>query len=267
MRTSTWLVSGALLLCACNKPTYLSELRPLETQSMAMGGAAADNDLYVLPVRQPSDAERMALDAERTKLALPEDVPWVGTRDFAIEIEWSIKNLDTTPAKATLGLTGGNEFGDYDPMLYVNLAAAQADQVVPPPLLGGTPIDLQAGEVRTGVFREDDLQEAAIDLEVITRFPPPGGGMNTPFIVIQHDSRVSSVGLEAVPPKDVTPAMVRLAFHLSATGHVVLDYTVRVRDRTGKLARPTDPDLYVSTDAMLQAPAAPMPATMPATMP
>jgi hypothetical protein len=254
------LFVGLFVGAGCNNPVYLAENRALETMAAAMGnGFAGDTDLYVLPIRQPTATERRALETEQMKRQLPNAVPWVGVRDVAVEIAWSVKNLEMMPVQATVSLDGGNEFGDYVPAAYVNPTAAQQDQATPPPLLGGTPFDLAVGEVRTGVFREDDLEEAASKLEVITRYPTPGAGMNVPFIVIEHDSRVSRVGLDAVPPNDVTPAMVRYVFNLAANGHVVLDYNVRVRDLTGRLAPPSAKNLYVSTAPMLQAPAAPAP--------
>jgi hypothetical protein len=61
----------------------------------------------------------------------------------------------------------------------------------------------------------------------------------------------------------VTPAFVRYAFTLGANGHVVFDYTVRVRDYSGKLASVDDKNLYVNTASTLAPPAAP-PAMMTA---
>jgi len=51
--------------------------------------------------------------------------------------------------------------------------------------------------------------------------------------------------------------MVRYSFSLSANGHVVLDYSVRVRDHAGKLALPTDKNLYVKTTPCWRAVAPP----------
>jgi hypothetical protein len=246
----------------CNNPTYLTETRPLETQAQMGGGYGADTDLYVLPVRRPTAVEQQLLNAEQMKRVLPMAVPWAGVRDFEIEIEWSVKNLDSAKVQAMLVVTGGNEFGDYDPTAYIDPTAKPEDQNPPPPLMGGTPIDLLANEVRTGVFREDDLAEAGLDLEAITRYPAPGAGRNAPFEVIVRNSSASRVGLEGIPPGDVTPAMVRYRFQISASGHVVFDYNVRIRDLNGKLAKPTDRNLYVSAAATLQAPAAPPPLTM-----
>ena len=54
----------------------------------------------------------------------------------------------------------------------------------------------------------------------------------------------------------------RYAFTVTADVHISMDYTVRVRDLNGKLAKPTDKNLYVSTAAMLAPPIAPPTATM-----
>jgi len=55
----------------------------------------------------------------------------------------------------------------------------------------------------------------------------------------------------------VTPAHVRYQFTVTADAHVIMNYSVRVRDHNGKLAKPTDMNLYVSTDATLAPPVAP----------
>jgi hypothetical protein len=147
-------------------------------------------------------------------------------------------------------------------MNFIDPNANPEDQAPPPPLLGGSPIKLAAGAVYTGVFREDEVAEAGLDLEAITRYPDTDI-MATPFEVIEHNSTASNVGLTNIPKNDVTPAMVRFAFTLSADAHVVMDYTVRVRDHAGKLALPTDKNLDVSTAAALAPPVMPPPLATP----
>lgn len=253
-----------LAACGCNNPTYLAEKGPIETQPAMMGGGfTPGTDLYVLPVRRPTSAERQALGKLQQKLMLPDAVPWAQARDFDIEIEWSVRNADMQKVTAFVACDGGNEFGDYVPGNYIDPNANVEDQAPPPDLLSSPPLELDPGATVTGVFREDDLQESALDLEAITRYPSGGDVMATPFIVIEHRSNVSSLGLDAIPAGDITPAHVRYQLTVSADGHVVMDYTIRVRDHNGKLAKPTDKDLYVNDAATLPPPAAPMPAMMP----
>jgi hypothetical protein len=251
-----------LAACGCNDPTYLGENAPVETQPAAQGmtgGFAPATGLYVLPVRKPTQTERQALQTLQQQLMLPDAVPWAQARDFDIEIEWSVKNVDTTMATVIVALDGGNEFGDYVPGAYIDPNANAEDQAPPPDLLTSEPLLVAAGAMTTGVFREDDLQESALDLEAITRYPSGGDTLGTPFMVIEHRSNVSRIGLESVPAGDITPAHVRYAFTVTADAHVIMDYVVRVRDHHGKLAKPTDKNLYVNRAATLAPPAAPPP--------
>jgi hypothetical protein len=246
----------------CNNPIYLAENRALETRAPTgmQNGYQADSDLFVLPVRNPTPAEQQTLDAEQTQLMLPMPVPWAQKSDFDIEIEYTVKNLDDAANQAFVTLVGGNEFGDYDPAMYVDPRANAEQQTPPPPLQGGTPINLDPNQTLNGVFREDQLGESSIDLEAITRYPSADGVRATPFEVIEHLSTVSQIGLDGVPPGDVTPMMVRFLITLSSSGHVALDYVVRVRDHSDKLASATIDlaTLYVPTAPQLAPPASPM---------
>src|SRR5436305_631752 len=122
MRTRLLYLVVAPLVWGCNTPTYLREHRPLETMAEPMGGGgyAADTDLYVLPVRRPTMDEQRARDQEQQSRGLMMPVPWVGTRDFAVQIEYSLKNLSSQTVTAYLTANGGNEFGDYVPGAYID---------------------------------------------------------------------------------------------------------------------------------------------------
>jgi len=257
------LLGLAIFGAACNNPVYVEQNRPLEAVGTGMDGELlSDTDLFVVPVRQPTAEEAQRLLEEQTMLGLPMPVPWVAVRDLDIQVEWTLKNLEDRDIEARVTINGGNEFGDYDKTLFVDLTAPPEDQTAPPDLLGGGAlVPVLAGEIRRGVFREDQLREAALDLEVITRYPPPDGGINVPFIVLVRHSSASTIGLEAIPAGDITPAMVRLNILLEATGRAAFDYSVRLREKgdpRDKLAAKDAPDLYVPTDAVLAAPAVPM---------
>lgn len=256
------LVVLALAALGCNDPVYLTETAALETTPaaagmMVAGGFTPATGLYVLPVRRPTSAEAQALRADQQKRKLPMAEPWAQQRDFDIQIEYSVTNLETKELTVFVLLDGGNEFGDYVPNNYINPNVNIEDQTPPPHLLGGEPLTVAAGKTITGVFREDELRESAIDLEAITRYPEDGDVLGTPFRVIEHRSDVSTIGLGAVPAGDVTPAHVRYAFTVSAAGHVKFDYSVRVRDHNNKLAPPGARNLYVNAAATLAPPVAP----------
>jgi hypothetical protein len=259
----------ALAASGCNDPIYLHETAPIENAPVAadsgMTGYAPASVLYVLPVRKPTADEKKALVADQKLRKLPMAEPWAQLRDFDIEIQYSVRNVDTMEQTVVVTLDGGNEFGDYVPSAYIDPRANVDEQTQPPHLVADVPLTIAPGATATGVFREDNLHESAIDLEAITRYPSMGDVMATPFEVIEHLSTVSPIGLDAVPAGDVTPAQVRYAITVNASGHVVMDFSVRVRDHHGKLGTPGAKDLYVSTAATLTPPAAP-PATTTTTM-
>lgn len=230
---------GALLLSpllACNDPTYLPEVRQLTTSATSDGGMptiADDEQRYGLPLRRPTSADRQQLSDEEKKLGLPQRVPWVGVRDLPLEILLTVTNQDMVPARAFVTLVGASEFGAYDPGAFVDPTAEE--QVPPPPLLGNAPIDLAPGETRQLVYREDDVAEAALDVEAIVRYPSMPA-TSTPFKVLSHRSEDSNVGFENVPANDVTPQLVELTIRLHSEQHVTCDYSVRVRDLHGRLS-------------------------------
>jgi hypothetical protein len=260
-----------ILLCslsaACNNPVFIGERRPLATtdptamQTMAGAmGVQPDTDVFVVPVRQPTDKEMQQLADAQTALGLMMPVPWAQLGDFDIEVEYSIKNLEDTDVTAKLSLDGGSEFGDYNPALYVD-PNANPDEVTPPPhLMGGTPVTIPAQGTVLGIFREDQFTEAGKDLEAITRYPDPANVMDAPFKVLTRRSSADTTGYENVPANDIIPAMTRLAFTLTSDSHVAMDYTVRVRDHNNKLYHPVEanpPDGWVSIAAQLTPPYAP----------
>lgn len=240
--------AGALVAVAgaswagCNDPVYLTEYRSLQTTDADGGmGLASDTDTFSIPLRPPTTDERTMLTQEQMAKGLPMPVPWVGVRDLPIEVEYSIHNLDAQPGKAFFTLLGGDEFGAYDPGAFVNPLDPNA--VAPPPLAGSSPIDLAPNATVQLTFREDDLAEAGVDLEAIVRYPG-AADPSIPFKVLNSRSSVSNLGLEMVPPNDVTPAMVKLTFTLSADVHVQADYVVRVRNLDGRLAPAGSRNLY-----------------------
>src|SRR4029079_14321412 len=142
-------------------------------------------------------------------------------------------NLDAMTQTIIVTLDGGNEFSDYVPSAYIDPNANVEDQAPPPNLLTSEPLVVEPGATVQGVFREDDLQESALDLEAITRYPSGGDALATPVMVIEHRSDISQIGLEGIPLHDVTPAHVRYQLTVVADAHVVMDYSVRVRDHNG----------------------------------
>jgi hypothetical protein len=229
----TLALFGCALAAGCNDPTYIPGAKTLATMADAMGMIASDSDTFIVPIRRPNAAEQTARQDEQQAKMLPMAVPWVGVRSLPVQVQYTIKNVDSVPAKAFFTASGGSEFGIYNPADFVDPNDPEA--IAPPPLLGGTPIDLAPGESRTLTFREDDVAEAAVDVEAIVRYPGPGD-QTIPFQVLTRRSDVDPIGTQMIPKDNVTPQMIIFTFTLAADAKVTAEYDVRVRNIDNRLS-------------------------------
>jgi hypothetical protein len=151
-------------------------------------------------------------------------VPFVKRDDLEISVEWTVKNLSDADGVARVQMNGANEWFSYNPIAFV---VDVEDEDPPPPLSGDVPMEIAAGDERSGVYREDQLAEASLDLELITR-----GGL-TPFAAvldIQEDMDEMTDAAGMTVPSDAFAGLVRVDMILIADRHMVLEYSVRVRD-------------------------------------
>lgn len=233
-----WLVApglaaaAALLACQTSEPVYLDPApRAIEVDPANMVTTSA-----ISTVRLPVRLETQAQNVERQRLAMDlglttEQVPQARRDDYEVSLEWTVKNLSDTEGTAKIFVGGGNEFFYYDP------TAFQVDprDALPPPLMGGIPIVVPALGQVSGVFREDQLSEAAQDWDAISR----AGVVAQNALLTQWPSGDVSGGtggeLMAIPSAAVA-ALVQLDVTLDADQHMVLEYTMRVRDHGSRLA-------------------------------
>jgi hypothetical protein len=173
-----------------------------------------------------------------------DQLPLVRLDQVAMEVEWTIRNLDDVPGEARINLNGANQFFRYVPDNFI-VESDDEDEPPPPPLAGNVPLELEPLGELNGVFREDQLREAAIDLDLVTR-----GGIN-PFqaMLAVHEDITSTADVPYMPypPSDTPPPappplpieafahLVEIDLVFTANRHMVLEYTVRVRDDAGVL--------------------------------
>jgi hypothetical protein len=112
--------------------------------------------------------QRMAIqrDVDKVAGAGAVVVPVYRLEHYDLSIEWVVRNLDTSPGQFRIDLNGANEQAAYDPTV---IMYDEEEEPPPPPLAGNIPIDIGSQATVSGVFREDQLREAAIDLDQITR--------------------------------------------------------------------------------------------------
>jgi hypothetical protein len=229
----------ALAGACASDPVYLGAVPP--ALDVAPGLDADAGVATTLTLRVPlalpgADDEKKRMDLA-TQLALPlEQIPTARRDETDLEIEWSLANAGTKAASAKLAVNGANELFRYDP------AAAVVDpkEDAPPPLMGGRPIDVPAGQTTTGVFREDELAEAAQDLDAFSR----GGVVLEKTLITRWPTRDVTGGMGGVLariPSAIIPVLLELDVGVTTDQPLRLTCVLRVRDRSGRL-RPLEMD-------------------------
>lgn len=247
MRTGVLLVAVWVAGCA-NDPMYLDGPVTLEAGvDDGMGGLTQDTAQLVLPIKPETKDDAAA----RAKLAakLMVDVPYVKLDDLDIEVEYTIKNLDPMPGQVKIQLNGANEYFVYDPTKII-LNPTDNEAPPTPPLQGDIPIDVPAMGQVDGVFREDQLKEAGIDCDQVTR------GHINPFAatlrIDKNDKSFQPLTAYVPPmvagqdppaqnpdgppvPRGAMASLIRIDLVFKPDHHMTMDYVVRVRDHRGIL--------------------------------
>lgn len=222
------LTAGA---CSTNAPQYIDPQEALEVgipdPAVPDGVIAEATTQIVLPIRPETQTEA----AQRALLAmqLGVAVPIVTVEDISVSIEWSIKNLSDQDGVARIRLDGGNESFVY---VAENFVIDPEEDEEPPSLVGGVPIEVPAGGIRSGVLREDQIREGAVDLELMTQ-----AGYNPFAAILEHNGDIDEIELPdgTILPEQAFAQMVQLDIRFAADQHMVLEYDVRVRDHQGIL--------------------------------
>ncbi len=188
------------------------------------------NAFVDLPIRLETMEEAVARAEAEVLLGAP--IPLVTRDDLDLSIEWTIRNLDDSDGVARIHLNGANETFNFVPL---NFVVDPDEEETPPPLLGDRPLDIPALSTLTGVFREDEMREAALDLDLITH------AQDNPFrTFLVKDDGVITEYLDVIQnvmiPEEWMPGMIRIDMTLLGNRHMVMDFSIRVRDHR-------DPDL------------------------
>jgi hypothetical protein len=247
LSSSLFIVVAALGVGACAEdPRYLDPMQNLEVGAdPTMQGMPATGSL-TLPIRLPNMQdmnEAAALQAKYPNIT----IPYVRVGDIAIEVEWTVKNLSDQDAVAFVSMNGANELFAYVPGKFVDPNAVEPPPP-PPSLTGGAPVHIPANGATSGSFTEQQVKEASVDLDMITRglVAPEhaileNGDADLPQFQPTQLIDPTMPDLGTMPVGDPIPAaayaqLVRVDMVLTADQHVVMEYSVRVRDFRGLLA-------------------------------
>jgi hypothetical protein len=235
-----------LTLFACaNDPLYIPGPMAIEAgMPDAMGQPTPGKASVQLPIKTETASDKTKRDALAAKLA-PIEVPYVRVGDLEIEVEYTIRNPDKKQGKAIVELNGANEYFAYDPST-IRLAPDDEDAPETPGLAGDIPIDIPAGGEVSGILTEDDVREAAIDLDQITR------GHFNPFratLTVSKNAKDFQPMTELMPgvenymqmpdgpaiPREAFAGLTRIDIVFKPDRPMTLEYNIRIRDERGLL--------------------------------
>jgi hypothetical protein len=236
------LIATTLAGCA-NDPVYIPAPMTVEAgvADPATGMLSQGKVSLQLPIKTETAGDAMKRNALATKLGIK--VPYVKVGDLELDVEWTIKNLDTKPGHARIELDGANEFFSYDPSI-IMLDPGNDEAPPTPGLDGDIPLDIPAGGELSGIFTEDQLREASIDLDQVTR------GNVSPFratLTVSKNAAAFQPLTLPMPmvmnymqtpvgppiPREAFAEITRIDLVFKPDTHMTLDFNVRVRDLRG----------------------------------
>jgi hypothetical protein len=225
----------SLLLAACRvEPEYIGDGKLYQVAITEDTAPALSIDeeaaLFIvetraeLPVREPTATERATL--ARASQPYPR-LPWVQRDDIAIQVDFTLTNLDDAPRNIDVILNGVNEFHEYVPRVLTD-----EEQAIPLHSQWERRYDLAAKQRLSATVREEELDEMAVDLATVVN-----GAPNSDEVVYFENNSASDQRSKPFIPK-VIPGLIALRVGLRATqaSNVLLEVSVRVRDEGDKLA-------------------------------
>lgn len=254
MRTSDFmagLCGACAVLSGCqNEATFVND----GTVSFAMTDmtpALIETDeaaLYMveyrveLPIRDPGDA---AMESRREDASqydgLPfERLPWVERDDLAIEVDYTIANMDDAEhGTVAVTINGFNEFDEYSPSFTVD-----DDEVLVDYAQWERVHDLERLERETFTVREEQLDEVAVDLATVVN-----GAPNSNQIVYFSNQSASDVRSQPFIPAVIPGLMgIRLGIRTEEPANLVLEASVRVRDVNRRFVEDDEPLLELTPE-------------------
>lgn len=178
-----------------------------------------------LPIRQPTAAEEAALGG----------APWVREGDYAVEVTFTVTNLDTESSRF-VGVTLNGINPEYE---YVPGFTIDQEDVIPNFAQWERTYVLDPGESRTVTVREEEVREITIDLASATSTPECQQIANQ-IVYFANQAGIDPRSTACIP--EVVPGLVGLKLGLRALGAepppIVLEASVEVRDVHDRIAAP-----------------------------
>jgi hypothetical protein len=227
-----------LLLVGCNNEPQYVTCAPMgaapndkcSIEADAMSALTDQQGTLHVPV-MPEAMWRARDRAKRDEIQMTVDpsviVPIYRLEHYDLSVEWTVTNLDASPGTFYVDLNGANEEVAYDPSI-IDIDPNDDDEPPAPPLAGNIPVDIGPNATIDGVFREDQLVEAAIDLEQMSR-----GGYHpykANLTISKNDDFFALANGGAEVPREAFRQLVRVDIVFRPDRHMRLDFALRVRE-------------------------------------
>jgi hypothetical protein len=250
---TVWLVLGVLAFGCNEERRYIGEdgfYQVALSESTPAAFESEDGALFIveerveLPIRVPTET---ALEDLRQAAGNFENLPfprmpWVERDDFAIEVDFTLSNLDDTEREVAVIINGFNEFDEYVPAAMVVDDEVQFDFSQWERLY-----ELEPLERRNGTVREEEFDEAAVDLATVVNGAPNSNAV----VFFENKSSRDERSRPYIP--EVIPGLAgfRIGLRATAAGRIVLDASVRVRDPGDRLANEDDTPFMVMPEPFM----------------
>lgn len=183
----------------------------------------------LLPLRRPTQTELDDLQkgvSRYAKLPFPR-LPWIGRNDLALQIDFTLSNLDKQERQVTVIVNGIDEFYEYEPGVTI------VDEDAVPDYAQWEKLYSVKGNTRlVHSIREEELDEVAVDLATVVN----GAPNSNQVVYIENKSYADPRNKKYIP--EVIPGLAGVRVGLRATdpGRWLLEASVRVRDEGDRLA-------------------------------
>jgi hypothetical protein len=206
-----------------------------------------------LRFRDPTDRERDELQMQAERLGYGMDVPWVSRDKVHVELLYKVTNDSGEEGTFNVLVDGATEYTKYDFQIVSDaIAMGDPDEAVFFPLMQTMPRILGAGASFSGILREDDFNEGALDIDALGRWLDTDPSSPTFAGVLINDSDVNPVGLNMVPPNLVVPMFIEVNVSLQTNVAMTCEYVVRVRDDDDRLLHNDADTLYQTSPTLFQ---------------
>jgi hypothetical protein len=228
-RLSAIFLFASLAACGIDEQRYVVEN---ETVSLTEDAAPVfiddeDNALYLVerrfefPIEPPGPRALQTLTARAQGMMLPfPRWPWVEHDDFELTLDYALANMEDRPITAGIAINGANEFFEYAP------GPEDFHQ-------WERRIELSPKERVTGSIRALEMDEIAIDLATVVN-----GAPNSNQVVQFQSQSGRDARIKRYIPATI-PGLIALRAGVFSTeaAHVVLELSVRVKDRGDRLVK------------------------------